>query len=320
MNYWARLAIIAGVMMTGLAGSTAYSADQPSYVNGVSKVPQREPVKYEIAFVARFDNRIVVDSGVPGPSADDSIVGSGSLWDKESVKIGRFDANTRVSERLEDGDRRLLWVTYTFGDGQDSIVILGTGIYGANVAGLITNPKFSIKARRGEYYVLDKDVRVANRVLYPVPSEKGKGVIVTPQYHGNTLLGPTSEFVDFEDVFKTTAGGLEYIKVNSQKLIKDIPFHKIIRSFAGGRSTSSTEDFIIEESEVKGFINVCGIESPGLTAAPAIAVYVVEDIVANMIKLNKNINYNYIIILNNNFYKKLQVNYNVNVIVLLKIS
>jgi len=172
------------------------------------------------------------------------------------------------------------------------IVINATGIYGANVAGLITNPKFSIKARRGEYYVLDKDVRVANRVLYPVPSEKGKGVIVTPQYHGNTLLGPTSEFVDFEDVFKTTAGGLEYIKVNSQKLIKDIPFHKIIRSFAGGRSTSSTEDFIIEESEVKGFINVCGIESPGLTAAPAIAVYVVEDIVANMIKLNKNINYN----------------------------
>ena len=83
MNYWARLAIIAGVMMTGLAGSTAYSADQSSYVNRVSKVPQREPVKYEIAFVARFDNRIVVDSGVPGPSADDSIVGSGSLWDKE---------------------------------------------------------------------------------------------------------------------------------------------------------------------------------------------------------------------------------------------
>lgn len=172
------------------------------------------------------------------------------------------------------------------------IVINATGIYGANVSNLITKAKFSIRARRGEYYVLDKDVRVANSVLYPVPSEKGKGVIITPQYHGNTLLGPTSEFVDFEDVFKTTASGLEYIKVNSQKLINDIPFHKIIRSFAGGRSTSSTEDFIIEESEVKGFINVCGIESPGLTAAPAIAVYVVKDIVGNIIKLRKNENYN----------------------------
>ena len=153
MNYWARLALITGVMMTGLAGSTAYSADQPSYVNGVSKVPQREPLKYEIAFVARFDNRIVVDSGVPGPSADDSIVGSGSLWDKESVNIGRFDANTRVSERLEDGDRRLLWVTYTFGDGQDSIVILGTGIYGAKLGLLnqqVTN-RFSIVGGTGKF-------------------------------------------------------------------------------------------------------------------------------------------------------------------------
>ena len=153
MNYWARLALITGVIMTGLAGSTAHSADQPSYVNGVSKVPLREPVKYEIAFVARFDNRIVVDSGVPGPSADDSIVGSGSLWDKESVNIGRFDANTRVSERLEDGDRRLLWVSYTFGDGQDSIVILGTGIYGAKLGLLnqqVTN-RFSIVGGIGKF-------------------------------------------------------------------------------------------------------------------------------------------------------------------------
>ena len=153
MNYWTRLAFITGVMMTGLAGSMAYSADQPSYVNEVSKVPQREPLKYEIAFVARFDNRIVVDTGVSGPSADDSIVGSGSLWDKESVKIGRFDANTRVSERLEDGDRRLLWVTYTFGDGQDSIVILGTGIYGAKLGLLnqqVTN-RFSVVGGTGKF-------------------------------------------------------------------------------------------------------------------------------------------------------------------------
>ncbi len=167
------------------------------------------------------------------------------------------------------------------------IVINATGIFGSDVANLISKATFETKARRGEYYVLDKDVRVANRVLYPAPSEKGKGVIITPQYHGNTLLGPTSEFVDFEDVSKTTASGLEYIKTNSQKLVKNIPFHKIVRSFAGGRATSSNGDFIIEESDVKGFINVCGIESPGLTAAPAIAVYVVGEIVGNILKLIK---------------------------------
>lgn len=172
------------------------------------------------------------------------------------------------------------------------VVINASGLYGTDVTNLITKATFETKARRGEYYVLDKDTKVVNRVLYPAPTEKGKGVIITPQYHGNTLLGPTSEFVDFDDVSKTTASGLEYIKKNSQKLVKDIPFDKIVRSFAGGRATSSTGDFIIEESDVKGFINVCGIESPGLTAAPAIAVYVVDDIVSNILELKKRENYN----------------------------
>lgn len=172
------------------------------------------------------------------------------------------------------------------------VVINASGLYGTDVTNLITKATFETKARRGEYYVLDKDTKVVNRVLYPAPTEKGKGVIITPQYHGNTLLGPTSEFVDFDDVSKTTASGLEYIKKNSQKLVKDIPFDKIVRSFAGGRATSSTGDFIIEESNVKGFINVWGIESPGLTAAPAIAVYVVDDIVSNILELKKRENYN----------------------------
>ncbi|WP_395685173.1 hypothetical protein [Aestuariivirga sp.] len=153
MNYWARLALVAGAMMGGLAVSVAYSDDQPSYVNEVSKVPEREPVKYGLAFVARFYNRVVLDEGLQGPSEDDAIVGSGSLWDKKSVKIGRFDANTRVSEESEDGDRRLLWVTYSFGDGQDSIVILGTGIYGSKLGLLnqqVTN-RFSIVGGTGKF-------------------------------------------------------------------------------------------------------------------------------------------------------------------------
>jgi len=173
-------------------------------------------------------------------------------------------------------------VTTNKGVYEGKVVINASGIYGERVANFISEAPFKIRARRGEYYVIDKDVKIVNSVLYPAPSEKGKGVIITPQYHGNTLLGPTSEFVDFKDIAKTTASGLEYIKENSEKLIKDIPFHKIVRSFAGGRATSDTGDFIIEESKVKGFVNVCGIESPGLTAAPAFAIYIVEEIISNM--------------------------------------
>lgn len=127
MIIWVRIALIA--VLTISSGSAIYAKDQPSYIIGFGSVPERKPIKYEVAFVARFDNRIVVDSGALGPSVDDVIAGSGSLWDKKGVQIGRFDANTRVSERLSDGDKRLLFVNYSFGDGQDSIVILGVGTY-----------------------------------------------------------------------------------------------------------------------------------------------------------------------------------------------
>lgn len=172
---------------------------------------------------------------------------------------------------------------------ESKVVINATGIWGKFISDMVVDEDFDIKPRRGEYYVLDKNVIEVNNVLYPCPSEKGKGVIITPQYHGNILLGPTSEFVDHNDVSKTTFSGLEYVKENSKKLIKDIPFHKIIRSFAGGRATSTTHDFIIKNYD--GFINVVGIESPGLTAAPAIAVHVVQDLVTQTVELIKKVDY-----------------------------
>ncbi|PAT01279.1 hypothetical protein CI105_07420 [Candidatus Izimaplasma bacterium ZiA1] len=171
------------------------------------------------------------------------------------------------------------------------VVINASGINAENISKMIAKTNFTISPRKGEYYVLDKDVTLVNSVIYPTPSEKGKGVLVTPQYHGNTLLGPTSEFVE-NDTESTTKKGLDYIKVNIEKTVTNIPYNKIIRSFAGSRPTPSTKDFIIEESNIKGFINVAGIESPGLTAAPAIARYVVEGIVANNIDLVENKNFN----------------------------
>jgi hypothetical protein len=151
MMIWMRITLITVLIIS--SGSATYASGQPSYIISSSKVPQLNPIKYEIAFVSRFDNRIVVDSGAPGPSVDDVIAGSGTLWDKKGVQIGRFDANTRVSEKLKDGDKRLLFVNYSFGDGQDSIVILGVGTY-AGTLGLmnqqVTNT-FSIVGGTGKF-------------------------------------------------------------------------------------------------------------------------------------------------------------------------
>jgi len=175
---------------------------------------------------------------------------------------------------------------------QSKVVINASGVYAAEINNLYKPSEYTIRARRGEYYVLDKDIYEINSVIYPVPNERGKGVIITPQYHGNVLLGPTSEFVEVSEMTKTTPAGLEYIKQLADRSVKNIPYHKVIRSFAGGRATSSTEDFVINDLNDSGFINIGGIESPGLTAAPAIAEYVSDELVSKHVSLIAKDNYN----------------------------
>lgn len=180
----------------------------------------------------------------------------------------------------------------TQGTFESKIIVNATGIYAEDITTLFVNPNFKITPRRGEYYVLDKDCYEINSVLYPCPTGKGKGVIITPQYHGNVLLGPTSEEVSQNDIGLTTPAGLEYIKENAQKTVSNIPYHKVIRSFAGGRASSNTKDFVIEDVNDTGFINVAGIDSPGLTAAPAVAVYVVEELIGKHIKMKIKLDFN----------------------------
>lgn len=263
---------------------------QRALINGLSKKEARLLNRDEIIDLEPNISDIVV-GGLHLPTTAVTLPWEAAIANIENAMDNgvKLELENKV-EKIEKNDHFIVTTNEAIYEGK--VVINATGIYGTDIANLVSKVHFKTRARRGEYYVVDKDVRIVNSVLYPVPTEKGKGVIITPQYHGNTLLGPTSEFVDFEDIAKTTASGLEYIKENSKKLIKDMPFHKIVRSFAGGRATSNNGDFIIEESDVPGFINVCGIESPGLTAAPAIAVHVVEDIVSKILKMDKKDDYN----------------------------
>lgn len=191
--------------------------------------------------------------------------------------------NTKVEDITKSGDS--FCVLTNKGIFKSKTVINAAGVFADDISRMIADTKFDITPRKGEYYVLDKDVTLVHSVIYPTPSSKGKGVITTPQYHGNTLLGPTSDFVDKSDLASTSIDGLSYIKEHLKRSVKNVPYHKVIRSFAGSRPTSNTHDFIIEESNVKGFINVAGIESPGLTAAPAFAKYVVNDLLSKTLTL-----------------------------------
>lgn len=164
-------------------------------------------------------------------------------------------------------------------------VIDCAGVRADEIAGMLGIETYSIRARKGEYYVLDHKGYFTNAIIYPVPSNKGKGVLAVPTIHGNTLLGPTAEFVDDKDDDETT-DDLDSVKEKLARTMKNIPYQNVIRNFAGLRPTGSNHDFIIKEDEkVKGFIHVSCIESPGLTAAPAIAKYVVEELLHDQYEL-----------------------------------
>ncbi len=157
-------------------------------------------------------------------------------------------------------------------------VINAAGVYSDTLARMVGDEEISITPRRGEYLLLDKrQGNVVNTVIFQPPSVMGKGILVTPTVDGNLLIGPTAENIEDKDNIATTNIGLSTVIEGARKSVPSFNTRDVITSFAGLRATSSRGDFIIEESKhAKGFVHVAGIESPGLSAAPAIAEYVIE--------------------------------------------
>lgn len=161
-------------------------------------------------------------------------------------------------------------------------VINASGVMSDHVAHMIEKEfPLQIKPRRGEYFVLDHKAKdYFKHVIYPLPTKLGKGVLIVPQVHGNILLGPTSIETSDKESVATTKEGLSYIKEHLKYLSHEIPYDLIIRTFAGLRASSTYDDFYIKESvSHPGFYHVAGIDSPGLTAAPAIAEYLIHDVI-----------------------------------------
>ncbi len=183
---------------------------------------------------------------------------------------------TRVSGVKYEND--LFHIETNRGTVLSKYVVNAAGLYSDTVAQMAGDDIFSIMPRKGEYMLLDKrQGNIVNTVIFQVPTASGKGILVSPTVDGNLLTGPTaSDIVDKEDLSTTTAGMNEVIK-GALKSVPTINTRQVITSFAGLRAVPSTGDFIIRYStNNKKFLHVAGIESPGLTAAPAIAEYVAE--------------------------------------------
>ncbi len=167
---------------------------------------------------------------------------------------------------------------YTVYSENDSVeakyVINCAGVHSDDVARLAGDSSFNIRARRGEYMLLDKECgRTVSHTIFRCPSKMGKGILVSPTVDGNLILGPTAEDIDDKGDKKTTAKGLASVRAQASEQVSGIDFSKVITSFTGLRATGDTGDFVINYKD--GFINVGAIESPGLSASPAIAEYVI---------------------------------------------
>lgn len=181
-------------------------------------------------------------------------------------------------------------------DNNDKIaskyIINAAGVYSEEIAKMIGDDSIKIIPRRGEYILLDKEcMGLVSHTVFNVPGKMGKGILVSPTADGNILTGPTSVNIDDKDNKDTTIEGFTDIISKSCANIRNIRFNKSITSFCGLRSVGNTGDFIIN-SPKNGFINAAGIESPGLSSSPAIAV-MVRNMLADMgLSLNEKPSFN----------------------------
>ena len=181
-------------------------------------------------------------------------------------------------------------------DGQvveSKIVINCAGLFSGKIANMVGDNDVEVSARKGEYILLDRESGdFVEHTLFFTPTKAGKGILITQTVDNNILLGPTATEQVGDDT-NTSASGLGFVIETANKMCKNIPLYNTITSFAGLRAYSNRHDFIIEESKnSKGVIHCAGIESPGLTASPAIAKHVVENLVGTMLTLKKNQKFN----------------------------
>jgi len=197
----------------------------------------------------------------------------------ESAKLNGLDfiKSFEVTKSSYDGKTHSVFSS----DGRSltaSFVINAAGLYADRVSEIFNAEKFKIYPRKGEEFLLDRNspARPEN-VIFPVPAKESKGMLVIPTVEGTTMIGPTAEKIDDKEDFSTTYNNMEKIFMQASRMVGGISRRDVITSFSGLRPTIDGEDFYIEKSKTApAFIQVAGIQSPGLTAAPAIAEYVVD--------------------------------------------
>lgn len=224
------------------------------------------------------------------PNLADTVVAS--LWAPSAGIISPWElalamAETAVSNGVElylehpvtaiEKNSDVFEVTTPKGVFRSCYVLNAAGVHSQEIAEMVGPAPFKIQPNKGEYYLLDKsEGSRVSAVIFQCPNENGKGVLVSPTVHGNLIVGPSAENVT-GDKTPNTADGLAFVREKAVLSVPSVSFRDNIRNFTGIRANHAKDDFILEESVyAPGLYHLAGIKSPGLTAAPAIALEMLE--------------------------------------------
>lgn len=199
----------------------------------------------------------------------------------------QFDSEVTGIEKIDGG-----WKVQTVkGDLEARVVVNAAGVYADKLHNMVSDDTMTITPRRGDYFLLDRTTGgFVSNTIFQLPGKYGKGVLVAPTVHGNTIVGPTAIDIEDKEATATTQEGLDEVRAKCGKAVKDLPLRQTITSFAGLRAHEARHDFFIGEI-APGFVDCAAIESPGLSSAPAIGV-MVAGIVEGILKLEPNPDFN----------------------------
>ncbi len=189
---------------------------------------------------------------------------------------GELKLNSKVTFIKKEGNFKIGITDNTVIESK--FVVNAAGVNADDIHNLICKSKIKITGRKGEYFVMDKNQgKLIQSTIFPCPSKVGKGILITPTVNGNLLVGPNANDIEDKCNLNTNGESLDYIKSKAIDTLETLNFRETIRNFAGIRAMPEGKDFIIgEDLEHKGFIDVAGMKSPGLSCAPAIAIDVLD--------------------------------------------
>lgn len=199
--------------------------------------------------------------------------------------VFRFNSRVEHVERVGENYRiRLLTSEGETREIEARAVVNAAGVFADTLHNMISSRPLSITPRRGQYFLLDKSAGShVSHTIFQLPGKLGKGVLVTPTVHGNLLVGPTAENIEDREGTNTTAEGLDSLAPTAARSVRNLPLRQVITSFAGLRAHEAGDDFILgEAADAPHFYDAAGIESPGLTAAPAIGEYLAHRIASDL--------------------------------------